>query len=117
MSKIPPKKKITDLSIHRAVMSCFVFILCLFCLSYGTNVLSAEDFNKSPRINNTNQQCRTLARATLELPNIEKKRNIQELIECLKHEYYYTLHGGGGKIYTVTNRRTGIARFNRGAKE
>jgi len=100
MSEKPPKKEITDLSVHRAMMTCIVFILCLFCLSYGTNVLSAEDFHKSPRINNTDQQCRTLARATLELPDIEKQRNIQELIECLKHEYFYTLHGGASK-YTL----------------
>lgn len=100
MSEKPPKKEITDLSVHRAVMTCMVFILCMFCLSYGTNVLSAEDFSKSPRINNTDQQCRTLVWATLELPDIEKQGNIQELIECLEHEYFYTLHRGASK-YTL----------------
>lgn len=100
MSEKPPKKEITDLLIHRAVMTCFVFILCLFFLSYGTNVLPAEDINKSPRINNTDRQCRTLARVTLEFPNIEKQSNIQELIKCLKYEYFYTLHRGASK-YTL----------------
>ena len=87
-------------SVHRSVMTCFVFILCLLCLSYGTKALSAEEFNKSLRINNTDRQCRTLALATLELPDIEKQRNIQELIECLKHEYFYSLHAGASK-YTL----------------
>lgn len=81
-------------------MACIVFILCLFCLSYGTSVLSADDFTKSLRINNADPQCRSLALATLELPDIEKQRNVQGLIECLKHEYFYPLDGGAAK-YTL----------------
>jgi hypothetical protein len=34
------------------------------------------------------------------LPDIEKQRNIQELIECLKYEYFYSLHRGASK-YTL----------------
>lgn len=100
MSEKLPINEITDLPVHRAAMTCILVILCLLFLSYGTNVLSADEFNISPRVNNTDRQCRTLARATLELPEIEKQRNIQELIECLKHEYFYTLHGGASK-YTL----------------
>jgi len=97
MREKTPKKEIAGKSIHRAVMTC---IVCLLCLSYGTNVFSAEDINKPLRINNTDRQCRTLAQATLELSDIEKQRNIKELIECLKHEYFYTLHRGASK-YTL----------------
>lgn len=100
MSEKPPEKGIADLSVHRAVMNCIVLVLCFLCLPYGANVFSAEVSNKSPRTNNTDRQCRTMARATLELPDIEKQKNIQGLIECLKHEYFYTLHSGASK-YTL----------------
>ena len=100
MSEKPLKKKITYLSVRRAVMTCIVFVLCFFCFYYGTNVLSAEELNISPRVNNTDRQCRTLAQTTLKSPNVEKQENIQALIECLKHEYFYTLHRGASK-YTL----------------
>lgn len=100
MSEKTPESGIADLPVHRAVMNCIVLVLCFLCLTYGANVFSAEVSDKFPATNNTDRQCRTMARATLELPDIEKQKNIQELIECLKHEYFYTLHDGASK-YTL----------------
>jgi len=97
MTERQVKKAIAGFSFYRIMMFC---IGCLLCFSYGTNVLSAEDIIKSPGINNTDPQCRKLAQATLQLPDIEKQKNIDELIKCLKHEYFYALNGGASK-YTL----------------
>ena len=92
--------EIPDQSIHLAAKNRIVFIICLYCFFCVSNAISSETINQSPKTNNTDQQCRTLARATLELPDTEKQKNIQKLIECLKHEYFYSLHGGASK-YTL----------------
>lgn len=94
------KKEFSDLPARRLVTPVTAIVMCAYLLSYGSIVLATEESIKPPRIHSTSQQCRTLANVTLELPYKEKQKNIQKLIQCLEHEYFYALHRGASK-YTL----------------